>query len=75
MIAVAIHVIAEGLKFVGCRSVRWIFKMIRRRIMKLSLNEFSMFQAYQFGPFDQNKLQNKQDNVFMACMHKSRKLI
>ena len=49
--------------------------MTRRRILKILLNEFSIFQAYQLGSFVHNKLQNKQDTLLMACMRKSMKLI
>ena len=62
-------------KFQAADQLVAFFKIIRRRILELLLNEFSIFQAYQFGSFSYNKLQNKQDTLVMACTQKSMKLI
>ena len=62
-------------QFIGCGSFSWIFKMIRRSLLKYFLNKFSILQAYQFKSFAHNKLQNKQDTLVMDFMQKSMNLI
>ena len=52
-----------------------LFKMIRKIILNLLLNEFSKTQAYQLGLFTHNRLKNKQDKLVMDCMQKKMKLV
>ena len=56
----------KDLKLQAADKLVGFFKMIRRIILKILLNKFSIFQAYQFGSFAPNKLQNKQDTLVMA---------
>ena len=64
--SVTINCIGEGLKVSGWGSVSWIFKIIRRRILNLVLNEFSILQDYQFVSFANNKSQNKQETLVIS---------